>query len=354
MQQRQKVRKIQQGMTLIMLVFLIGLAATALMLNAYTTRDLRLDKDKKTAAVLAEAKAALVGYLVYNPSKPGSLPCPDTDNDGSANTSGLNSCAAYIGRLPWKQLGLAMPKDADGECLWYAISPKFRNQMTSANRVLNPLNTLTAGTLNLVNDAGVSLAGGVNPAIAVVISPGRPLSGQTRDGTATTYCPGDSVASSYLDSRAGVNNATGNVAGENYTFVMGNIDDGFNDKISFITPQEIYPILRKRMIREVLGNLDTYSGPADHYDDLAQYPCPSATSTGNQDCGLPAGTEQYVPYNDGTLGLQYSTLGTWLEDNGWFSLARYTFYSPTQVRVTLTDGFGSNHCDANANIFTCS
>ena len=346
-----KTRNSQRGMALFMLFFILVLATTVYVIKSLDSIGIKNQRNKETAKVLSEAKTTLIGYLADNQSKPGTLPCPDLTNDGSADTSGANNCAGYIGRLPAKQLGLPMLKDADGECIWYAISPVFRNQMTAANRALNPINGATSGSLTLMDNNGNALPASVNPLIAIVIAPGPPITGQNRSGVATTYCPGDSVAAKYLDTKNAVNNSTGNVSGNNYTFILGNQGNTFNDRIVYIKASDIYSTLRKRMVKEILGNVAVHSGVVDYYDSYTNYPCPSATQTGDSDCLLSTG---YVPYNDATKPLQYAALGSWLASNGWFGLASYTYYGTTHVKVTVADAFGSNSCDANMNTFTCT
>lgn len=336
-----------------MLVFVLGIAATAFVLGAFNSNALKIERDNKTAAILVEAKTGLIGWSLQQGTKPGALPCPDTNNDGSADTSGSNACSAYIGRLPWKQLGISMLKDADGECLWYALSPIWRNQMTTTTRSANPINSSKSGTISIVDNTGSALSANVNPVIAVIIAPGSPVSGQSRSGTSTTYCAGDSNsnASSYLDSKNSINNATGNVSGNNYTFILGNTDASFNDRIIYITTKEFYSSIRKRMVAELLGNLDVHAGPAEYFDTNSSYPCPAPTITGNANCAYSTG---FIPYNDTAIDLQYASLGDWLTRNGWFGLATYDYYSPTHVKVTITDSNGSYSCDANSNVFTCS
>ncbi len=77
------------------------------------------------------------------------------------------------GRLPWRTLGLADLRDADGERLWYAVSPNFRDY---ASQVL--INDATAGTLS------VSGASNLNDVVAIVFAPGAPVGAQSRDGAA--------------------------------------------------------------------------------------------------------------------------------------------------------------------------
>jgi len=340
-----------------MLVLL--LIATAALFSGLNGSTVKIERDKTTASALAEAKAALIGYALRDGTKPGTLPCTDYEtekySDGSANTSGSNNCKAFIGRLPSKQLEAPMLKDSYGECLWYALSPVFRNQMTVANRKLNPINSNTPGTITLVNDNEAPL-GNVNPVIAVIIAPNSPVKGQSRSGEADDYCPGDFLADNYLDTRGAVNNATGNVAGDHYTFKLGKAGDDFNDQLVYITAKEFYTPLKKRIVREIVGDADVAGGLVGYYAPTTgtphnNYPCPAKTVDGNADCTLTTG---FVPYNDAVADLAYPALGAWLVNNGWFAMTTYQYITATHIKVTLADAFGSYSCDANANVVTCS
>jgi hypothetical protein len=184
------------------------------------------------------------------------------------------------------------------------------------------------------------------------MAPQNPVNGQNRGGATTNYCPGDSLAASFLDVKGSVDNATGNVAGNNYTFKLGKLDETFNDQIIYITANEFYPLLRKRITKEILGDVSEPSGLIDYYQTgVNTYPCPAKTLTGDADCNLPLGNK--VPYNDATTPLQYDTLGTWLIGNGWFAMTTYTYLSSTHIRVTVTDPLGSYTCDANMNVVSC-
>lgn len=347
-------KQAQHGVALILFVFILAIAGTTILFFLVDGTGVKLARNKQSYMALAEAKSALIGYALRDSNKPGTLPCTDTNNDGSEDTSGANNCEAFIGRLPWKQLGVSMLKDGHGECLWYALSPIFRSQMNSPTRAATPLNSNTIGTISLVDDLDLPL-GNVNPVIAVVIAPNYPLSEQNRSGVATDYCPGDSVATKYLDSKGAVNNATGNVAGDDYTFKLGKTDDTFNDQITYITAKDLHPLLRKRVAKEILGDVDVRSGLVRYYETPVgmphnSYPCPASTVNGNENCGVASG---FVPYNDGAVGLQYAALGNWLTDNGWFAITTYQYITPTHIKVTVTDFLGSYTCDANMNVISC-
>ena len=90
---------------MIMLIILV-MGALTLLVNSLNSSTVRIERDETTAEALAQAKAALIGRAISDSSSPGSLPCPDADGDGSADLFAGNQCPSYIGRLPWKTLGL--------------------------------------------------------------------------------------------------------------------------------------------------------------------------------------------------------------------------------------------------------
>lgn len=344
----------QHGGALIILILILVIVGTTTLYSFLDGTGTKLERNKKTANALSEAKAALIGYAILNSNKPGTLPCTDNSNNGSPGVSGPN-CSSYIGRLPWKQLGTKMLKDGYSECLWYALSPIFRNPMSVSNRITSPLNSNTNGTINLVNDNETSLTG-VNPVIAVIFAPQNPLGGQNRSGAPTTFCPGDSTAANYLDAKGLINNATGNVVGNNYTFKLGEIDNSFNDQLVYITAKEFYQLLRKRITKEIIGAVDVRTGLSEYYDEallpLHTYPCPATTLGGTSGLCLFPPVTGYIP--TGNPLLKYTALGTWLTNNNWFALTTYEYLSITHIKVTVSDVLGSYTCDANMNVITCA
>jgi len=93
----------QRGVVLLGLLFILMLASVVLLMSVLDAKGVKLERDKKTLASLALAKAALIGWSAANATMPGSLPCPDTNNTGSAGSCGASS--GNLGRLPWKTLG---------------------------------------------------------------------------------------------------------------------------------------------------------------------------------------------------------------------------------------------------------
>jgi hypothetical protein len=152
-------------------------------------------RQRITGRALAQAKEALIAYAAERPITPvvgpGYLPCPDTDDDGWAEStcgslSGHLGQADRLGRLPWKTLGLADPRDGHGERLWYAVSSRHKGLLNCAAsrecRDLTPASAL--GTITVRDARGAVIHDGTRDdvshaadggAIAVVIAPGPAL-----------------------------------------------------------------------------------------------------------------------------------------------------------------------------------
>jgi hypothetical protein len=310
----------QQGMTLIMLVFIVGLTATAYLVYALNSNTIKIERDKKTATALADAKTALIGWSAGNATMPGALPCPDTNNSGSATTSGQN-CIVYIGRLPWKQIGMGDMRDGNGECLWYALSPVFRNAISVGNRgVSQPvLNSTSSGSITLLDANATAFPTPVNPVIAIIFAPGVPLAGQDHSNVGSTVCGGNTTASNYLDTAQGIDNSTGNyVSGNNYTFIAGTASNTFNDRLIYITVEDLFSPVRKRIADELAGvGTPPITGLRKYYADNRFYPW-AGDASGNVVTNAASG---YAPYN--ALTLTPSSLRSWMVNNGWMSLVTY-------------------------------
>jgi hypothetical protein len=93
---------------LTVILVMLALGATFLVLRSLNASTTRADRYRVSQDVLIQAKEALIARAVTDDptSRPGSLPCPDTDDDGSAELFVGNACPSYIGRLPWRTLGL--------------------------------------------------------------------------------------------------------------------------------------------------------------------------------------------------------------------------------------------------------
>jgi len=293
------------GAAVILLCLLAAAMAASLLLQAGAAVGAR-ERDAVTAAALARAHEALLAYAVaVSPDtaakRPGDLPCPDLDNDGSAELT-CAIAATRIGRLPWKTLDLSDLRDGSGERLWYALSGRFDRATANQCPVSggpNCLNSDTPGSITVRDASGATLHDGSNPgnaAVAVVIAPGGPLqpvgggSMQERDCSgdanpayclATRICSGSATAlcspSNYLDRMAApVLAIAGAVGGaeDNATFADGDSQDGFvhgpirdasgsirlNDRLRVLRRSELMTMLERRVAGEALRCLRGYAG----------------------------------------------------------------------------------------------
>ncbi|GEM_PF-1049667 len=258
--------KSQQGAALLIFMLILIMASSYSLLskiNAATKPHLR---EQATSRVLAEAKQALISYAVTYPDivnsdyGPGYLPCPDRDNDGSTDAGTCASgSSTTIGRLPWVTLKLNDLKDSSGQRLWYVLSDNFRN-----NPKLEPLNSETEGQLRIDIDADGDIdANDIDDVVAIIIAPGEPINNQNRDIGETDIAL---EIAHYLEAD--------NIDFDT-DFVISNFDN-INDKLVYITRQELMEQVEKRVLGEVNQILTNYFSTYAAYPWLSAYADPKA------------------------------------------------------------------------------
>lgn len=307
-----------RGYALIVLLALVAVGASAWTWVTAATLDDGA-RERRTAAALAVARDALVGRAAGDDTRPGSLPCPDVDNDGVADGP-FGNCTAYLGRLPWRTLGLAELRDGWHERLWYALSPAFRD-----NPAAGVLNSDTRGTLTVLDEDGHVIA---DDAPAIVAAAGPALSGQLRGaGLAAT-------ASMYLEGE----NANGDTR-----YVIGASTTSFNDRVLVLKREELFRPVVARVAREAQAALDRYRAtngvypPANPFDlGAPDYPCSPATLRGRVPVALRSGCSAYAEWN--------AELPDWFFDNAWHTLTLYA------VAAACVDAAPASRsaCDAHA------
>jgi hypothetical protein len=291
----------QRGAAFLLLVITLVVGAAAIFYGVSKPVVSDVEKDKTTAAALEKAKAALIGYAVSVAidgnavaNRPGDLPCPDTNDDGSTENNCGNATGNQqqnrIGRLPWKTLGLPDLRDGDGERLWYAVSNNFKyNTRTTCNApgAAGCLNSDTRGTITIRNNSGNIIHDATNTdpassgAIAVILSPGAVLrqgaaAVQSRTCTggacnaqgACTTTPATNTPkcnpANYLDISGTEDNANFADGSATNGFINGLIRDAsgnviVNDRLLVITYQDLMPQLEKRVIAEISNCLSAYA-----------------------------------------------------------------------------------------------
>jgi hypothetical protein len=295
---------VQRGYAMLGIIAAVGVATTAVVVTSLSATAVRNEQGRRDSNALALAKQALIASAASSNSRPGSLPCPDVDNDGLSDQVGNNAAAActhFIGRLPWQTLGLPDLRDAAGERLWYAVSENFQD--ISANRI----NASTVGQL-IVREGEQTTTG----VVAIVTAPGRSLGSQRRD-TAQV----NSMAN-YLEG----------YSADTLTATLHAPDTAHNDQLAVVTPADIFSLVERRVAKEVQNSLQNYylavANPTPH-----SMPYPAQTEVINDgNYSYPASVvappfsgpvlSGYLPSNDPTL-----VLPAWFSANRWYRVFNY-------------------------------
>jgi len=313
---------------IVMLVFMI-MGVAAFLVSSLNSSALQIKRDAVTANALAQAKEALISRAVADPNSPGSLPCPDIDstglnvaNDGVADMlTGSHQCPSYIGRLPWKTLGLPDLRDGSGERLWYALSPNFRDYYPS-----NPINSNSVGTLLIYDNTGTNL---LTPpgseAVAIIFSPGDIVASQQRDAA------NQNLVQNYLDiGPNSINNAT-----QGGPFISANKTTSFNDRLMIIKVSDIIPIVEMRVAKDLTTAFANYVGHYGEYPHPANFAtCTSISATCSSDTSQCIGK---IP--DADLAL---FMPAYFTPNKWFNVIYYTAGTNSLSGGTGSAGHGSS------------
>ena len=240
---RNSPRPSERGQALIIILVLLGLVSVLFVFNALSGVTLTNERNNITALALAQAKQALIGYAASDNNRPGSLPCPDSNNGGSADLFAGSDCPGYVGgsnvylgRLPWRTLRLSDLRDGNGERLWYAVSRNFAMNPTCMPNC--PLNSDTLGQLTVT---GIEPT---NNAVAIIFAPGAPLGSQVRSAAT------QNTAANYLEGE--------NADGTNSIFTTAANSSTFNDQVLALTNADFMPAVEQRVAREMMSILQKY------------------------------------------------------------------------------------------------
>lgn len=241
----------------------------------------------------------MIGYAVANTATPGGLPFPDRNSDGNYDgsgdcvPSGFDPALHLLGKWPgYQEQGCGPPvsafgiplTDSHGETLWYAVSGNLVKSASGGYPAIN--SSIATGWFTVVNAQGAVLT---NRAAAVILAPGGVLLSQTRVGTAPNanqFLEAATIGASTYTNYAIEAGDTG--------FVSRNADDTFNDRLLYITADELMTSVTKRVAQELKQLLD---------------------ASGAYPIGLPV-------------------LPTWFQTN-WFPVTTYTQVSASQATLSF-------------------
>lgn len=302
----------QKGQVALVTVLLVSVVLGISLYSVIRPKNVVLEDAAQTETALAQARDALISYAAgrLSTNRPGELPCPDTNNNGTAEAN-CNTAASRLGRLPWSTLGIPDLRDGSGERLWYAVSSNFKNATA-----VTPLNSNTLGQLTVT---GLSPA---NNVIAIVFAPGTVMSGQNRTA-------------------ANINNRAHYLEGENAngdTIYTTAVPSGtFNDRLLAITSGMLFPAVEMRVAREARAFLNAYYAVRRYF--------PVAHAYGGAGLCSPAGQGRIPtnPVNCPGQATWPAALPAWYAPNNW---AQVLFYAvapactnPAALNCTGVGGF---------------
>ncbi len=343
----------QRGFVLILVVLTMMLILGTVLLvgvaGSTNQNAVVIGKNISSDQKLALYRDALIGVavgFVSSTSRPGILPTPDTNYDGQSELSScldgtnpngttvLANAAAQspnlrcLGKLPWKTIGIAIESvdasDVTGIVPWYAVSENL-TKVTTCMQFLNP-GTVTGATtifscpattgpawpwLKVCDSTGRILSDRV---AVVLIMPGPPLvttgRAQSRASSPSLPIPGD-----YLDAiptpagwsalPAAQRCSTFDNAGLTGEFILADQSNTFNDRLTYITVDELFEKVELRVANEVREALIRYknasvtaTAPLGSYPWMAPVgnPVTPTTSTLAQP-GLAAGLIPFSTYS---------------------------------------------------------
>lgn len=319
-------RAAQRGGALLFALLLIMIGASVFSINTSMETARFVQAETRAVMALGAAKEALVTWAAAHPTRPGAFPCPDTDNDGRADTLlPGGDCPGYLGRLPWHTLGVGDLYDSAGERLWYALSPNWRN--------FPAINSDTKG--NRIVYSGSTTVEQTREAVAVVFAPGAVLPGQQR-GTDVAPCastgtalPRTRCASNYLDRLGATDNAQ--AAGP---FITAPDTPGFNDQVGVIRASDVVPLMERRVASDLRRALVQYrerSREAILGGGCNCYPWADSDRNGSSNVGHNRGAVPLTasPHNWGATlsagGVAYvlPTLPAYVQPNNWHRIIFY-------------------------------
>ena len=331
-----KQRFRQKGVALILIAVILALAAAAYAIKVFNVSSIQATQDVNASIVLADAKATLLGYTlgrVGAGERPGNMPMPDyfastevpSNYDGLTDSGCMDSTTANglpltntganmrcLGRLPWQTIGLAITSPSQNDVLgnmpWYAVSANLVD--TSCLPILNPRvvnmtftgyvcsgTTLPHPWLTVRDSRGNVLSSRV---AIVLILPGRPVNLQTRQnvplGDVTNYldsvvvpagCSAPCVPGTY--SNKDLDNdfiMASSLSSANVDQNNQNLVSSINDKILFITIDELMATIQTRVVGDVRKSLIAYNLSQSKYPNTASLGYQGRSAVKNQSSGF--------------------------------------------------------------------
>jgi len=349
----------QQGAVLILMAFIIGLAMTGLLIKSYTAAALQAERDEDTMQALMQAKEAMIGWAVSYDEAPGQFPWPDRRETTNPNYDGQSDCSSanfnllnslnepnFLGQIPhirstnpcnnYPGIGHRF-RDSSGSNLWYAVSRNLVRQYSApaSNPKIHPgiINNPLRPWMVIRDSAGAIVSDRV---AVVILAPGPTINGQDRSGNAP-------LPANFLDqvTIGGITYRNFDYDTDDEDFILGSIvNDTFNDKLVYITIDELISALERRVGEVARAELKAYQDLNGYYPYAAQMGTTQNYSGEQTQAGTGGLTEGHLPIN--YQSCNYTRTGTVLTDNSSLTCEQSIFDQETsgieRVRFTRSGG----------------
>ncbi len=259
--------KKQRGAAVLVLLTILVLGTATLLVSQLNQLNSRFEHHQQSDQSLQMAKESLMGWALSYAQRPGLMPVPDLRSDN--NYDGESDCPLgainathLLGRLPWRSYLNAPPNaycsssrggvgtqliDSAAESLWYAVSANLLYSGTYPTINSDTAN-LGAGWITVRNAQGNVIS---NRVAAVVIAPGAALPGQIRAVAAP-------ATANYLDNVT-IGAINYNNADLDLDFIAADESDTFNDRLVYITIDELMAQVERKVGATIRACLDAYA-----------------------------------------------------------------------------------------------
>jgi len=298
----------QRGAVFIVMLVILIMGVTTALVATLNKATLQTARNNKSAELLVKAKEVVMGYALNgtgSSQRPGDMMRPDVLGESTPNYDGSSDGCLNIdnfpsglptapipaatklrclGRLPWKDYGMSIESPSQSDPLglmpWYAVSSNLFDLATPINsELLNKADgwiTVRDMNGNVISDR----------VVFVLIIPSTPLATQSRTtsplaaanqyldsitvpvGCAAPCVPGTYSNADMRDEANTGNNKFGFIVGDEHRWIDDPAATGkkiedttyqFNDKLLYVTIDEMMPPIEKRLLREVKSCIDNYA-----------------------------------------------------------------------------------------------
>ncbi len=347
----------QRGIVLLLIVLSMLAIGGAVLLTGIvggSSVERRIVEGASADQRLLIARDALLGWAVGNiadTERPGRLPVPDTlqnsNYDGKSDTGCLDGAAVAtnglpalttssanyrcIGRIPWSVLGITQDGideyDVSGLVPWYAVSANLAANNTCLN-YLNP-DTVAATPVSFVcpsmtappfpwlkvcDQTGKLLSDRV---AFVLIMPGMPVTtvGRTQARTGSPrpqpkdYLDAIATPAGWSALPAAERCATYDNAALSNEFVTADATTTFNDRLMYVTVDDLMARVEQRVAQQVSAALINYGSAYGRYPWLA--PVGNPTSIPDAFMTVSGTTAGLVPFHSTVSAQRFRTELNW-------------------------------------------